>query len=154
MIEELNNKFVEAFKTRDFAVVADMFTDDAVLLPPRRNMVTGRGNIESFWSQAGRIKELKFETASVTALGDDVAREIGTLRMLVGPGRRRAAKQGGAEGGGGSADGTGVQSKERVGTYVFVWRKIGRQWKLETSIWNVSRQEEERGRPRRRRARE
>jgi uncharacterized protein (TIGR02246 family) len=151
MVEELNNKFIDAFKTRDFAAVAGMFTDDAVMLPPRRNIVTGRGNIESFWSQAARIKELKFDSASVTAIGSDVAREIGTLRMRVEPGRRRRVSQG--EGETGSAN-AGPQSREIAGKYVFVWRKIDGQWKLETSIWNVSTQREGRGRAKRRRARE
>jgi uncharacterized protein (TIGR02246 family) len=142
MTEELNNKFVDAFKTGDFAAVAAMFTDDAAMLPPRRDEVIGRNNIESFWSGSVRIKELKFDTARVTALSDDAAREIGTLRMRVEPRRNRGRNQGGAEGDGGSADTNGVQSRKIAGKYVFVWRKIGREWKLETSIWNVSSREE------------
>ena len=85
MIEGLNKQFVEAFKTRDFSAVANMFTDDAVMLPPRRNIITGKSKIQSFWTRSNRLHELKFDTDSVTTLGSDVVREIGTLRMLVGP---------------------------------------------------------------------
>ena len=60
-----------------------MFTDDAVMLPHRRNIITGKSNIQSFWTQATRIREVKFDTDSVTVHGGDVVREIGTLRMRV-----------------------------------------------------------------------
>jgi uncharacterized protein (TIGR02246 family) len=141
MTEELNNRFAEAFKTRDFAAVAAMFTDDAVMLPPRRDEVIGRNKIESFWSDAARIKELKFDTDSVTALGDDTAREIGKLLMRIEQRRNRAARQDDDEDEG-SVDTNGAQSKKIAGKYVFVWRKIGLEWKLETGIWNVSKREE------------
>lgn len=137
MIEELNKQFVEAFKTRNFAAVAGMFTNDAVMLPPRREMVAGRSNIQSFWTQANRIREVKFETGSIMPLGVDVVREIGTFRMRV----ERA-------GGGGDQDRSaeraavgGRQIREILGKYVFLWRKVGSEWKLETSIWNRNRPE-------------
>jgi ketosteroid isomerase-like protein len=137
MIEALNEQLREAFETRDFSALADMFTDDAVILPPRRNIIIGKSKIQSFWTRSNRIRELKFETDSITTLSGDVIREIGTLRMQVSPG-------GGARGGQG---GSGAKSepaarsalREILGKYVFVWRKINDQWKLETSIWNRNR---------------
>ena len=84
MIDGLNKKFAEAMKTRDFAAVAEMFTDDAVMLPPRRNMIVGKNAIRSFWEQAARIQKIEFATDSVATLGADVVREIGTLSLSVG----------------------------------------------------------------------
>lgn len=147
MIEALNKQFVEAFKTRDFTVIAGMFTDDAVMLPPRREIITGRSNIQSFWTRAPRIQEVKFDTDAVTPLGGDVVREIGTLRMRVDRAR-------GESGEAVQAEATSQQSREIFGKYVFVWRKIGGEWKLETSIWNRNRPERASRRPGRRRARE
>jgi uncharacterized protein (TIGR02246 family) len=151
MIEELNQKFLDAFKTRNFAAIAEMFTDDAVMLPPRRNMITGRGNIESFWTQAARIKDLRFDTASFATLGGDAAREIGTFRMLVGPGRKRQAQEDDGDGDDSPVD---VQANAIAGKYVFVWRKVGGHWKVETGMWNATKQKGRRGRGKRRRGRE
>ncbi len=147
MIEGLNKQFVEAFKTRDFSAVANMFTEDAVMLPPRRNIITGKSKIQSFWTRSKRLHELKFDTDSVTTLGNDIVREIGTLRMLVGQSR---LGRGGEESGNASSDQVDRgQPREILGKYVFVWRKVGGDWRLETSIWNRNRP----GTPSRRRGR-
>lgn len=148
MIEGLNKQFVEAFKTRDFSVVADMFTDDAVMLPPRRNIITGKSKIQSFWTRSKRLHELKFDTDSVTTLASGVVREIGTLRMLVG-------RSGGGRGGEDSSDATSdqaerAQPREISGKYVFVWRKVDDRWKLETCIWNRNKSDKPSRRGRRR----
>jgi uncharacterized protein (TIGR02246 family) len=139
MIEALNKKFSEAIKARDFAALAGMFTDDAVMLPPRRNMIVGKNAIQSFWTQANRIEEVTFDTDSVAPLGGEVVREIGTLRMRVGrPGAPRGDQDAIGES---AADATEAQSREILGKYVFLWRKINGEWKLETSIWNRNRPE-------------
>ncbi len=137
MIEALNEQLREAFETRDFRALADMFTDDAVILPPRRNIITGKSKIQSFWARSNRIRELKFETDSITTLSGDVIREIGSLRMPVGPGGGERGGQGGS--GAKSEPAARPPLQEILGKYVFVWRKINDQWKLETSIWNRNR---------------
>jgi uncharacterized protein (TIGR02246 family) len=138
--EELNNMLVEALRTREFTGVADVFADDATMLLPRRGAVSGRESIQSFWSQASRIKELKFDTLSVAALGDDVVREIGTLLMRAGPGGRRAAAEDDA------IEGTTDESRVLSGTYLFLWRQTGGQWYLDTCIWNTRQQQDEEAR--------
>jgi len=137
MIKGLNEQFVEAFKTRDFSAVANMFTDDAVMLPPRRNIITGKSKIQSFWTRSKRLHELKFDTDSVTTLGGDVVREIGTLRMLVGRGGGGRASEDDIDASSDQAERGKI--REVLGKYVFVWRKVGGDWKLETSIWNRNR---------------
>jgi ketosteroid isomerase-like protein len=146
MIGELNRHFAEAFKTRNFAAVAGLFTDDAVMLPPRRNIITGRSRIQSFWTKANRMREMHFETDIVTPLGGDVIREIGTLKMRIE--RPAASRDEGIS--------ERVESHFRVirGKYVFLWRKVDGEWRLETSIWNRNRPENARRRQRDRRDRE
>jgi uncharacterized protein (TIGR02246 family) len=152
MIDGLNKKFAEAMKTRDFAAVAEMFTDDAVMLPPRRNMIVGKNAIRSFWEQAARIQKIEFATDSVATLGADAVREIGTLSLSVGqPDALRDDEEEDTESAVEVAD---SQSREVLGKYVFVWRKVKDDWKLETSIWNRNRPEATSRRARRRRARE
>lgn len=149
LVEGLNKELAAAFETRDFAQVAEMFTDDAVMLPPRRGLVRGRGDIQSYWSNAKRLKDLQFQSETVTPLAGDVARDIGTLRMQLEPGRARRQRL--AE----SGEGEGSQAREVAGKYVFIWRKLGGNWKLETGIWNVTKQQRGRvGRGGRRRASE
>jgi ketosteroid isomerase-like protein len=138
LVEGLNKEFAAAFETRDFAPVAEMFTDDAVMLPPRRGLVRGRDDIQSYWSSAKRVKDLQFESETVTPLAGDVARDIGTLRMRIEPGRAR--RQSLAE----SGEGGESQAREVAGKYVFIWRKLGGDWKLETGIWNVTKQQRDR----------
>jgi ketosteroid isomerase-like protein len=156
MTEGLNKQFVEAFKTRDFAALAGMFTEDAVMLPPRRDMITGKRNIQSFWTQARRIRQVRFDSDSVATLGGDVIREIGTFRMLLERGgSRRGDEEASEDDIAGGADRT-TASREIVGKYVFLWRKIKGEWKLETSMWNRNQAEQggAQRRRRRRRARE
>jgi ketosteroid isomerase-like protein len=134
-VEGLNKEFAMSFETRNFAPVAEMFTEDAVMLPPRRALVSGRADIESYWSRARRVKDLVFESETVTTLAGDVARDIGTFRMRLEPGRARRERL--AE----SGEGGESQPRELAGKYVFVWRKVGSDWKVETSIWNVTKQQ-------------
>jgi len=148
MVEGLNRQFVEAFKTRNFSAVAQMFTDDAVMLPPRNNIITGKSNIQSFWTRATRIREVKFDTDSLAALGGDVVREIGKFRMRV---ERPVDPETGGESGPGSARAGQARSREILGKYVFLWRNINGDWKLETSIWNRNKPEGQGRRQRRRR---
>jgi ketosteroid isomerase-like protein len=152
LVEGLNKALAAAFETRNFAPLAAIFTEDALMLPPRRTLVRGRTDIQSYWSRARRLKELKFESETITSLAGDVARDIGTLRMRIEPGRAR--RESVAEAG----EAGGPEPRETAGKYVFVWRKVGGDWKLETSIWNVTKQQRSRpgraGRGGRRRARE
>jgi ketosteroid isomerase-like protein len=158
MIQGLNKQFVEAFKTRDFSAVAGMFTDDAVMLPPRSNIITGKSNIQSFWTRATRIREVKFDTDSLTALGGEVVREIGTFRMRVERPLAASPDQdnGGPGAAAGAVRGAEPRSREILGKYVFLWRSTNGEWKLETSIWNRNKPEGAGAgrRPRRRRASE
>lgn len=135
--EEFNKMLVEAFETRKFEDIVALFADDATILAPRRGAVSGRENIQSFWSQATRIKELEFDTLNVAALGDDVVREIGTLVMRVGASGKRGAAEGGA------VEGTGDESKVLSGNYLFIWKRTGPQWYLDTGIWNTRQQPDE-----------
>jgi ketosteroid isomerase-like protein len=125
-IEALTKQFTEAFRARDFAAVGNMYTNDAVICPPNSNMITGKGNIQSFWEQNGRILALRFDSMSVKPLGETAMRVVGTFSIEV-----RSQPQGG-----GSLAAAGPQSREVNVKYIFVWQKIGEDWKIESSIWN------------------
>src|SRR3954463_1661957 len=82
-IQQLDDKFSQAFAKGDFAAVANLYTEDAILLPPGADIVNaGRTGIESFWAGAVmQASELKLATQSVKALGSDAAQEVGTFTL-------------------------------------------------------------------------
>jgi len=95
-IETLSKQFSEAFKARDFAALGSMYTNDAVLCPPNSNMITGKGNIQAFWERNRAIQNLSFDSISVKALGDNVMRAVGTLRLPLGAAGPLDRRDGGA----------------------------------------------------------
>ncbi len=115
-IEKLNDVWTAAFNKGDAAAVAALYTEDAYVLPPGSAMVKGRSAIEAFWRQAAQqMTDAKLTTVDVLPLGRSAAREIGTVTLKT----------------------KSQPPQEVVGKYVVVWRKIGRDWKLATDIWNT-----------------
>ena len=115
-IEKLNDVWTAAFNKGDTAAVAALYTEDAFVLPPGSAMVKGRAAIEAFWRQAAQqMSDAKLTTVDVLPLGRSAAREIGTVTLKT----------------------KSQPPQEVVGKYVVVWRKIGRDWKLATDIWNT-----------------
>ena len=115
-IEKLNDVWTAAFNKGDTAAVAALYTEDAYVLPPGSAMVKGRAAIEAFWRQAAQqMSDAKLTTIDVLPLGRSAAREIGTVTLKT----------------------KSQPPREVVGKYVVVWRKIGRDWKLATDIWNT-----------------
>ena len=116
MIEKLNDAWTAAFNKGDAAAVAALYTEDAYVLPPGSSMVKGRAAIEAFWRQAAQqMTDAKLTTVDVLPLGRSAAREVGTVTLKT----------------------KSQPPQEVVGKYVVVWRKIGRDWKLATDIWNT-----------------
>ena len=115
-IEKLNDAWTAAFNKGDDAAVAALYTEDAYVLPPGSSMVKGRAAIEAFWRQAAQqMTDAKLTTVDVLPLGRSAAREVGTVTLKT----------------------KSQPPQEVVGKYVVVWRKIGRDWKLATDIWNT-----------------
>ena len=115
-IEKLNDVWTAAFNKGDAAAVAALYSEDAYVLPPGSAMVKGRPAIEAFWRQAAQqMTDAKLTTVDVLPLGRSAAREIGNVTLKT----------------------KSQPPQEIVGKYVVVWRKIGREWKLATDIWNT-----------------
>jgi uncharacterized protein (TIGR02246 family) len=115
-IEKLNDAWTAAFNEGDAAAVAALYTEDAYVLPPGSAMVKGRAAIEAFWRQAAQqMTDAKLTTVDVRPLGRSAAREVGTVTLKT----------------------KSQPPQEVVGKYVVVWRKVGRDWKLATDIWNT-----------------
>jgi len=115
-IQQLNDAWTAAFNKGDGAAVAGMYAEDAYVLPPGAEIVKGRAAIEAFWKQAvQQFGDAKLTAIAVLPLSRSAAREIGTVTLT-----------------------TKAPSQQIVGKYVVLWRKVGRDWKLATDIWNTN----------------
>jgi uncharacterized protein (TIGR02246 family) len=117
-ITSANQNFMDAFRRGDAAGIAALYTDEAKLLPPDSQMMSGREAIQSFWQGAidMGIKEAQLETVEVEAEGN-LACEVGRFALTVRP-----------EGGGDTT---------LTGKYVVVWKNQGGTWRLHFDIWNT-----------------
>src|SRR5205085_151989 len=97
----------------DFSALDRVYTEQARVLPPGAEMVSGRTQIQEFWKQAAAalgVKSVKLRTVEVEELGD-TAIEIGRAELI-------------------TADSTSAVK------YVVVWKREGGTWKWHIDIWN------------------
>ena len=118
-IQKANGQFMQAANSQNAAGVAQLYTEDATLLPPGADMVKGREGIQKFWGavfQSGATN-LMLTTVNVEDYGQ-AAQEIGRFSFDA------HDKQG--------------QVSKVEGKYVVVWEKVGGDWRLDTDIWNMN----------------
>ena len=117
-IEAANAKFSKAFEAGDAEGVAALYTPDAIVLPPDREMVKGRRAIGDFWKsthQSG-VKSAALTTVDVGTSGN-LAYEVATVLLTIEPQGKTA---------------TSASAK-----YVVVWkRQADGSWRLHRDIWN------------------
>lgn len=114
-IDLVNKTWMELFNKGDFDAIAQLYTDDAVALPPGSSWIKGRAAIGAMWkSMAEQVVDPSVSAIDVKSLGPSAAREIGVFSLKT----------------------KGPNPKELTGKYVVVWEKVGGNWKLATDIWN------------------
>ena len=120
-IADATRRFEQAFNRGDAAAVAALYTEDAALLPPGADMVTGRQGARALWQGAYEFgaRNLSLRPVSFEAYGDAAGREIGRFALDAPVQGRRTAR---------------VEGK-----YVVVWKKTADGWRLDTDIWNLNR---------------
>lgn len=118
LIASANRKFMDAFSRSDAAGVAELYTEEAKLLPPGSEMLTGRAAIESFWQGAMDmgIKAAELTTIEVESEGG-LACEIGRFALSVQP--------------------ENAEKTVMTGKYVVVWKNQDGVVKLHIDIWNI-----------------
>ena len=115
-IEAVNDAFMAAFSRGDAAGMAAVYTEDAEILPPNNNIVSGRPAIQTFWQSALNTGLRAAELKTVELEGsDDLAYEIGTYKL--------------------TAEENQVADR---GKYIVVWKLKGGEWKWHRDIYNSS----------------
>ena len=111
-------RYVEAYSRGDAAAVADFYTEDAKILPPNMEMVSGKQAIQEFWKTAMEmgVKQINLETAEVVYDGN-LAYERGVSIATIEP--------------------KGEQARTERGKYLVVRkRQPDGSWKAAVDIWN------------------
>lgn len=113
-IAAANDAFMAAFANGDGAGIAELYTEDARLLPPGTDPVDGRTAIAEFWQSLidGGVAEARLMIDEVENFGD-AACEVSHYAMY-------------------TADGDLIGQ----GKYIVIWKRGDAGWKLHRDIWN------------------
>ena len=86
-VEEGNRKFGAAVEHKNYAEIANLYTDDAKVLAPDAPIVTGRKAIEDFWRDAASALGLVSATLKTLDLevSEDTAYEVGQAALRLEP---------------------------------------------------------------------
>ncbi len=117
-IEAVGKTMCERLNAGNGAGVAELYTEDAVLMPPGAARLDGREAIQQFWqgmTDAG-VGDISLTTQEVDDAGDWAA-EVGTISA--------------------TAPGDGDARVALTGKYIVVYRRDGGgNWRLHRDIWN------------------
>ena len=116
VIEENNERFTRAHVTGDSALIDNMFTEDARVLPPGADPVIGRAAIAELTSQyiLSGVTEFREETTDFYG-NEDLLIDQGSYVMVY-----------------------GKEKTVEKGKYLNVWKKEGGIWKIYSNIWNTN----------------
>jgi ketosteroid isomerase-like protein len=113
-IDEGNRRFGSAIARKDYAGIAALYTEDAMILPPDRPIVMGKPAIEEFWRSAANavgLTDAVLQTQDLEVAGD-MACEVGEANLKLG-------------------------DKQLMVKYIVVWMCGGDgHWRAHRDIWN------------------
>lgn len=112
--QEVADAWTERYGLHDAAGIAALYTEDAQLLPPDAETVTGRAAIQEFYARTNPPGSAQIELATLeTHVFGDYAYRQGSFR-LKGPAGAVAA-----------------------GKFVELWKKVDGAWLIHRDIWNA-----------------
>ncbi len=115
-LDQLHETFVEALRSNDLATLGSCYTENAVLLPPGKPIVSGREAITTYWQEAERIQDLVFEATDTRALGTGALREAGNLLV--------------------TTRGQGRETFNVASKYMTLWVQVDGAWKIDSIAWS------------------
>lgn len=115
-IVDAEQRFMDAFKNKDFAKLAELYAKDGQLFPANNTIIEGHQAIEIFWQglmDLG-IHAVKLKTTEVEGSGPTI-HETGQYTIH-------------------SQNGQIVD----FGKYIVIWKHQGQAWQLYRHIWTTS----------------
>lgn len=119
IIEELENKFVQAALQGDATAAAALCTEDTFLMPPGDKMIQGKQKTEAYWREVwGQMKVTDFNLTRVSIFGSgDIVCELGNYTIKI--------------------EQEGLEPIEKDGKYLSVWKHMADgSWKRQLDMWN------------------
>ena len=114
--QEVAEAWVERYAANDAAGVAALYTEDAQLLPPDMEIVSGRAAIQEFVAKSNPPGGPAFEIATVeTLVFGDYAHRQGSFRVK----------------------GPGGEALE-AGKFIELWKKVDGQWLIHRDMWSAN----------------
>lgn len=120
-IDRVNRKFEELTNAGDAEGLSQLYSKDAIVLPPDAAMVRGREAVAGLWrhvfDEMG-LKKIELITRDLQIAGDEeTAYEVGEAKLQL------------------EKDGETMQATAK---YAVVWIRIDGAWRLHRDIWNSS----------------
>tara|TARA_R110002050_G_scaffold68095_5_gene147698 strand:- start:5844 stop:6320 length:477 start_codon:yes stop_codon:yes gene_type:complete len=79
---QMNRDFAKALVAKDATAAANLYAENASLLPPNEPMVTGRENIKNYWQEAIDAGLVAASVKTIDASSDgDLGYEVGTFEL-------------------------------------------------------------------------
>lgn len=113
--------YVKATLAADAKAIADLYTDDAVEMPPNMPVVKGRAAIQKYYEKqfaAGKLARFSITHLDSRAMGD-AGYDVGTYQQSMTP--------------------AGAAAMEDSGKYTVILRRTGGRWKVAYAIYNSDR---------------
>ena len=117
-IETLDGRFSEAYSRGDVAALAAAYTEDAKLMPPDSDIVTGRQGIQQYFQGVRDmgVREAVLEPLEVQSEGN-LAYEVGYVRLKI--------------------QTEGSEATTTSAKYLVVWKQqADGTWQMAVDIWN------------------
>ncbi len=112
-IEAMLTQWMAAFNQGDAAGVAACYTEDAQILPPNSEIISGPEALQArFQGGIDAGLKIRLQTVELESHGD-TAHEVGTYTLM----------------------GENEQTMDE-GKYIVIWKKVGEEWKIHRDIAN------------------
>jgi len=118
-IEKQLAKYREYIQKGDTAGLESLYTEDACVMPPNSEMITGKEGIKMFAQRfiSSGVKDIKLTTIELVGEGDTFT-ERGEAWLKFQP--------------------EGQEAMEDKGKYIILWKKTPEGWKLRWDIFNTN----------------
>ena len=117
-IRAINERWLQLIRAKDASGVAQLYDEDAAVMPANEKAAHGREAIGEWWNRSMQMPgyDLTFQTDQlVLSRSGDMALDRGTYRFAATPPAGPISD---------------------TGKFVVVWRKIGGEWKVAADIFN------------------
>lgn len=112
------SRWHQLIQSKNAEGIALLFADEGIVMAPGQPSVSGREAVREFWRSTVKLPGMRLtlepDRIDLSQSGD-IAIDRGTYRF-----------QGQVNG----------KALDESGKYVVIWRKIGKDWKVVTDIWN------------------